>query len=133
MDKEKRAKKIKKKSTATTIVDDSSDEYATDNQLDDEDYRLDEEAEDFSESEKSQTGESSNKATVRTGTRMKAADTENLLKICIKEYDNIRITTTTSVTDYPKQMVETQNAWLRIQSEFQKNFGVSKHFFSMNA
>lgn len=126
MDKEKRARKIKKKSTVTDIADDSSDEYATDNQLDDEDYRLDEEAEDFSESEKSHTGESSNKAT--TSTRMKAADTENLLKICLKEYDNIRITTTTSATDYPKQMIETQNAWLRIQSEFQKHFGVSEHF-----
>lgn len=131
----------KKKKTSQPIVEDSSDSYATDDQLDDTDFLPEE---DLNDSEKQSEMEIQNtQATISavnqaqmenenlvasSSGRMKAADSDKLLEICLKEFTNIRSTSTGNPTGYQKQILDNQLAWQRIQAEFTKHFGVSITF-----
>lgn len=131
-----------KKNKREPIVEDSSDSYATDDQLDDEDYSPEEDLiEDLIDIEKQSKME--NKNTQQTSSaanptqmenenpvasssgRMKATDSDKLLEICLKEFTNIRSTSTGNPTGYQKQILDNQLAWQRIQAEFTTYFGVS--------
>lgn len=135
--------KSKKSKEKKVIDDDSSDSYATDNQLDDKDYSP---TEDIEDSEKNIAKEHENIATKQSSiavqsqqnvdgkskssssTRMSFDASDEFLKICLKEFENIRNMKTGNAINFEQSKANKLASWTRIQAEFTKVVGVSRTF-----
>lgn len=130
----------KKKRAKTAVTENSSDSYATDDQINDEDYQPtdendisgDESAKQKENTQSSiaqviRTGSSADESTAGTSGRMKSADSDKFLEICLTEFQFIRNMSTGNASNYQQRINENDSSWLRIQSKFYEYFKVSSY------